>query len=252
MFQAEKETMHIIQWIQDYFREQGDNVIAVIGISGGKDSSIAAALLKEALGKDRVIGVLMPNGEQPDIDDAKRLVDALGIPSVIANIGEVVKSEEALLSRVLDEEELPYAVRTNVPPRIRMANLYGVAAKFNGRVINTCNRSEDYVGYSTKHGDSAGDVAILSEYLVCEVLAIGRVLASKGILPLDLVEKTPSDGLCGKTDEDNFGFTYEMLDRHILTGTCGDPDVDARIQRMHGAGLHKVTPMPACPKGSKE
>ncbi len=204
MFNAKKVTEKCIEWIKDFFEENGPGCNAVIGISGGKDSSVTAALCVEALGRDRVIGVLMPNGEQADIDKALLLVNHLGIKYFIVNIKDAV---DGVINSI--PFELSDQSRINLPPRIRMSTLYAVSQSNNGRVANTCNLSEDWVGYSTRYGDSVGDFSPCSHLTVQEVKAIGRFLG----LPSELVDKVPSDGLCGKTDEDNLGFTYAVLDK---------------------------------------
>lgn len=231
----------IVSWIRSYFAKNGPGCHAVVGISGGKDSSVVAALCVEALGKDRVLGVLMPDMYQNDIGDSLSLVEWLNIRHCTINIGAAVSD---IMARLIDAElEAGEQAQTNLPPRIRMATLYAVAQSLvgGGRVANTCNLSEDYVGYSTKFGDSAGDFSPLSNLLVHEVLQIGHELG----LPVQLVGKTPSDGLCGKTDEDNLGFTYAVLDRYIETGECDDPQVKERIDALHKRNLHKLLPMPA-------
>lgn len=247
-FHAQEDKQKIITFLWNWFTNNGPQAKAVIGISGGKDSSVAAALCVEALGKDRVIGVLMPNGVQSDIDDALCLVKHLGINYRIVNIAAPFKE----MLKALQYTEMPNsnnfyftvtdALLQNLAPRLRMATLYAVAQGIpeGGRVINTCNRSEDYVGYSTKYGDSAGDVAPLAAYTVDEVLAIGEALN----LPSQLVHKAPSDGLCGKTDEDNLGFTYSVLDKYIKTGICKDDNTKAKIDRLHILNKHKLAPMP--------
>ena len=198
MFDAVKVKNDCVNWIREFFCENGPDCNAVLGISGGKDSSIAAALCVEALGKDRVIGVLMPNGEQADIDMSYKLVNHLDIKHYVVNIQDAVRGLKGAIPMELTEQS-----RINMPPRIRMTALYAVSQCCNGRVVNTCNLSEDWVGYSTRYGDSVGDFSPLSRLTVQEVLAIGRILD----LPSELVEKVPADGLCGKTDEDNLGFT---------------------------------------------
>lgn len=232
-FDALKVKNDIVKWIQDWFEKNGKGCNAVIGISGGKDSSAVAALCVEALGKDRVIGVLMPNGEQFDIDVSKALVDFLGIKSYTLNIKDAF---ESIISQVEDMTEISPFTKTNLPPRIRMAALYAVSQSFNGRVANTCNLSEDWVGYSTKYGDSAGDFSPLSRLTVQEVKAVARVCG----LPDEFVEKVPIDGLCGKTDEDNLGFTYAVLDKYIRTGVCEDEDIRKKIDNMHERNLFKL------------
>lgn len=230
----------IVQWIRDYFQKNGPNCSAVVGISGGKDSSIVAALCVEALGKDRVFGVLMPQGEQADIADSRRLVSVLSINHCVINIESPVSS---LLFRLGSKMEISEQAKVNLPARIRMATLYAVAQSLphGGRVANTCNYSEDYVGYSTKFGDSAGDFSPLSDLLVHEVIQIGHELG----LPKELVDKTPSDGLCGKTDEENLGFSYDQLDQYIMRGTSGDQEIDITIKDLYIKSRHKLLPMPA-------
>ena len=235
MFNAEKVKNECVKWIRDFFEENGKGCNAVIGISGGKDSSIVAALCVEALGRERVIGVLMPNGEQADIDMAQLLVDHLNIKHFIINIKDAVDGVKASLPFEPSAQTL-----TNIPPRIRMTTLYAVAQSNNGRVANTCNLSEDWVGYSTRYGDQAGDFSPCSFITVQEMKEIGRLLG----LPDVLVDKVPIDGLCGKTDEDNLGFTYAVLDRYIRTGEIDDPETKELIDRKHKANLFKLSYMP--------
>lgn len=238
----------IIAWIRDYFEKNGKNCKAVIGLSGGKDSSVCAALLVEALGKDRVVGVLMPQGVQHDIAVSRALADYLGIKRYEINIGEVYKSlvNAVVAEGKVSEEQIKSnkVFYSNTPARIRMSVLYGISALVDGRVANTCNRSEDYVGYSTKFGDAAGDFSPLSDLLVCEVKALGYELG----LPSEFIEKTPEDGLSGKSDEDNMGFTYAVLDKYIQTGEIEDKAIKEKIDKMHAANLHKLLPMPSFKK----
>ena len=235
-FNAAEMKDRCVQWIRDWFEVNGKGCNAVVGISGGKDSSVVAALCVEALGKDRVIGVLMPCGVQADIDMARKLVDFLEIKNYEVNIKEALDG----VLNALPDIEISTQSRTNLPPRIRMTVLYAVSQSVNGRVANTCNLSEDWVGYSTRYGDSVGDFSPLSRFTVAEVKAIGRELG----LPADLVDKVPIDGLCGKTDEDNLGFTYAVLDRYIREGICEDEAVKERIDRLHRNNLFKLELMP--------
>ena len=239
MFDAKKVKDACVQWIRDWFEENGPGCNAVLGISGGKDSSVCAALCVEALGKERVIGVTMPNGVQPDIADSIKLINHLGIKRYDINIGAAF---DALMAEVEAKlgESASSQTRINMAPRLRMTAVYAVSQSNNGRVVNTCNLSEDWVGYSTRYGDAAGDFSPLGGLTVQEVKAIGKVLG----LPLDLVDKAPSDGLCGKTDEDNLGFTYAVLDHYIRTGECEDPEVKALIDRKHVANEFKLKPIP--------
>lgn len=235
-----------VNWIRDYFANNKDGK-AIIGISGGKDSTIAAALCVEALGADRVIGVLMPQGKQNDISDSYEVVTRLNLQYHVVNIGSACEelyrflADAVFLSGGMRAVKENTMITTNTPARIRMTTLYAVAALYpNSRVVNTCNASEDYVGYSTKFGDAAGDFSPLGKLTVREVLEIGDELG----LPRHLVHKVPSDGMCGKTDEDNLGFTYNELDDFILgTGRVSEETMN-RIGRLHSATRHKYEPMP--------
>ncbi len=237
-FDVNKTIEQACAWITDFFEKNGKGCNAVLGISGGKDSSVAAALCVKALGKDRVIGVLMPNGEQSDIDCAQKLVNHLGIKNYTVNIKQ---GYDGIVNAIPAELEFSEQARINLAPRLRMSTVYAVSQCCNGRVVNTCNLSEDWVGYSTRYGDSVGDFSPLSHLTVTEVKQIGKQLG----LPLDLVEKVPSDGLSGKTDEDNLGFTYAVLDKYIRTGVCEDEKVKALIDRKHKLNLFKLQLMPS-------
>ena len=238
MFDAKKVKDQCVEWIREFFRNNGPDCNAVVGISGGKDSSIAAALCVEALGKDRVIGVLMPKGQQHDIDMAYLLVNHLGIRHYEVNIQDAV---EGLMNNLPKDMEVTPQTLQNIPPRVRMTTLYAISQSNNGRVVNTCNLSEDWVGYSTRYGDSVGDFSPMSNLTVTEVKEIGRLLG----LPAVLVDKTPIDGLCGKTDEENLGFSYAELDVYIRTGYIADQDKKAIIDRKHKMNLFKLQLMPA-------
>lgn len=232
----------VVQWIRNYFEDNGPECSAVVGISGGKDSTIVAALCVEALGKDRVFGVMMPNGIQSDINDSVKVISALGIPSMKVNISGAYSKLMAAVGAGL-KDGVTEQTKVNLPARLRMATLYAVAQSLpnGGRVANTCNMSEDFVGYSTKFGDSAGDFSPLANLMVHEVKQIGYELP----IPRELVDKTPSDGLCGKTDEDNLGFTYAQLDDYIVNGTCGIMSIDYKIETLHRRNLHKTAMMPS-------
>lgn len=241
MFDAKKVKNEIVEWIRNWFEENGKDCNVVVGISGGKDSSVVAALSVEALGKDRVIGVLMPNHIQDDIEYSHLLCEHLGIKNYTVDVGVAI---DELLNNIhfrATDIEISDQTKTNLPARIRMATLYAISQSVNGRVANTCNLSEDWVGYATKYGDAAGDFSPLSQLTVTEVKAIGRELG----LPSELVDKTPTDGLCGKTDEDNLGFTYAELDAYIRDGIEPNEEVKAKIDLMHEKNLFKLQLMPS-------
>lgn len=252
MFNAKNVTGELIQWIRDWFDKNGPECNAVVGISGGKDSTVVAALCVEALGPDRVIGVMMPNGTQADIRTSYDVADFLNIRSIEVNINDAYSALlGSIFNGVWDVRDVfpTFSVsnqtKVNLPPRIRMATLYAVSQSVNGRVSNNCNLSEDWVGYSTRWGDAAGDFAPLANLTVTEVKAIGYELG----LPEEFIEKTPSDGLCGKTDEDNLGFSYDVLDRYIRTGRIADIDTGHKIDCMHQKNLFKMRPIPSFPYG---
>lgn len=236
-FNAKHATEQCVEWIREWFEKNGKGCNAVLGISGGKDSSVVAALCCKALGNDRVIGVLMPKGEQFDIDYSIDLCKELNIKYYTVNIEEAVNG---IYNAVGDSFEVSNQSRVNLPPRIRMSVVYMVAQSNNGRVANTCNLSEDWVGYSTRYGDSVGDFSPLSCFTVAEVKAIGRELG----LSEKFIVKPPIDGLCGKTDEDNLGFTYETLDKYIREGIEPDAEIKNKIDTMHKNNLFKLEYMP--------
>ena len=238
IFEPEKEIENICTWIKNYFIENGPNSKAVIGISGGKDSTVAAMLLAKTLGSDRVVGVMMPQNNQADIDDAYAVCEHLGIQRYVINIGPTC--DELFAGFVSTKTTLNNQITSNTPARIRMATLYMVASVVGGRVVNTCNWSEDFVGYSTKYGDDAGDFALLKNYAVREVITMGAVLAKEMNVPIELITKTPSDGMCGKTDEDNLGFTYDTLDSLLLDGIVPEYEIYKNIRERHKRNEHKT------------
>lgn len=238
MFNVEKITKDAIGWIQDWFEENGKGCNAIVGISGGKDSSVVAALCAAALGKERVIGILMPNGTQSDIADSKQLVEHLQIKYYIVNIEESYKA--VIASMAESGVEMSEQTKINLAPRLRMTTLYAFSQSMNGRVANTCNLSEDWVGYSTRYGDAAGDFSPLSHLTVQEVIEVGRFLG----LPENLIVKTPSDGLSGMSDEDKLGFTYAVLDKYIRTGICEDEKTKVRIDYLNKLNAFKLKPIP--------
>ena len=248
----EKTKREIVQWIKDWFAKNGPDCNAIIGISGGKDSSVAAALCVEALGKDRVYGILMPNGVQSDLDDSYKICKHLDIPCMTTNIEPIYDAFVKTIiyndanwfngkRNVLVPNRLSDQTKINLPPRIRMTILYAISQSVNGRVVCTDNLSESYIGYSTRWGDNVGDFAPLAYLTSEEVVALGDACG----LPHELTHKTPADGLCGKTDEENFGFTYETLNKYILTGQCEDKEAKEKIDAMHLKNAFKLKPIPA-------
>ncbi len=232
-FDALKVKNDIVQWIRDWFEVNGKGCNAIVAISGGKDSSVVAALCVEALGKERVFGVLLPNGDQFDIDVSYALVEHLGIKHYTINIKDCF---DGLVNQLQANLDIQTQTITNLPPRLRMAATYAVSQSLNGRVANTCNLSEDWVGYATRYGDGAGDFSPLSKLTVQEVKAVGRELG----LPSMFVDKVPIDGLQSKTDEDNLGFTYAVLDRYIRTGEIDDQATKERIDYLHRINQFKL------------
>ena len=241
MFDATKVKNNIIQWITNWFENNGKGCSAVIGISSGKDSTVVAALCAEALGKDRVIGVKMPCGEQSDIEDSNKVIELLGIKSFEINIKNSV--DDIVNQLYKSNIEVTEQAVFNLPARIRMSTLFAVAQCCNGRVSCNCNLSEDYIGYSTFGGDDFGSFAPLRNLTSEEVVAVGDALG----LPYELTHKVPSDGLCGQTDENRFGFTYEVLNKYIRTGVCEDEETKKKIDEMHQKNLFKLQPIPVFP-----
>ena len=252
-FNATKVKNEIVEWIRNWFDKNGKDCNATVGISGGKDSSVVAALCVEALDRDRVFGVMMPNAIQSDISDSYTLVDYLGINFMTVDIGLSVDSLLCGITypkncRGIMGMQVSEQTRINLPPRIRMATLYAVSQSINGRVACTDNLSESFIGYSTRWGDSVGDFCPLANLTSEEVVAIGDALG----LPYELTHKVPSDGLCGKTDEDRFGFTYEVLNKYIRTGVCEDEEIKEKIDEMHQRNLFKQQPIPNFPYRENE
>lgn len=236
MMDIKKVKNDCVQWIKEYFAENGGSSNAIIGISGGKDSSIVAALCVEALGASRVIGVLMPYHKQADIDDAYRICNHLGIRYYEIDVFPAASA----ISQGLRNAHIRPSVQTkiNLTPRIRMATLYAVSQSLNGRVANTCNLSENYIGFSTYYGDSAGDFAPISMLTVTELFALGQELG----LPIDLAEKKPA---CDHgEDEDVIGFSYETLDRYIRTGVCENRAIKDKIDELERKNRFKLNLMP--------
>lgn len=250
-FDAKAEARHIQRWIKNQIAARAPGGKVVLGISGGKDSTIAAALAARAIGPENVLGILMPDGIQSDIDYAKRAVHALDIQSRLVNIQTATESIQTMLLNAKDIDTNKYRAiepsrnaKINTPPRIRTATLYAIAASLDvpGLVCCNSNLSETYIGYTTKGGDNMGDIAPLREYTVSELKAIGDIIG----LPYELVHKKPSDGLSGITDEQKTGIPYDILDKYLRTGVCDDAAILARIQQAHALAEHKVKRIPSC------
>ena len=227
----------LVRWIRDWFEKNGKDCNAIIGLSGGKDSTICAALCVEALGADRVIGVGMPD-ENQGLNHADDIAEYLHIKFLKAPIGGIINGFNTMWY-YFEDDGFKWSNQTiqNIPPRIRMTMLYAIAQTFNGRVSCNCNLSEDYIGYSTLYGDAAGSFAPLSKLTVTDIREIGKVMG----LPDKWVYKVPDDGLPNSCpDEEKFGFTYEVLDYYIETGECDDEAVKAKIDAMHEKNLFKM------------
>ena len=212
----------------------------VIGISGGKDSTVCAALCARALGRENVYGVMMPDGQQKDIDDSARVCEALGIQRRVVNIHQALKAATDQLAPAAAEGEfdIPYSRESdiNVGPRLRMTTLRYIAQSLGARLVGTGNLSEATVGYCTKDGDTSCDFALLGSLTSVEVVQVGLTMDE---LPRDLVEKPPTDGLSGLSDEDRLGIRYRDIHSYIRLGTCGDAETDGKIQRKERANMHK-------------
>lgn len=242
MFDVEKVKEQLIIWIRDWFERNGKGCNAIVGLSGGKDSTCVAALCVEALGKDRVIGVSMPDRNQ-SINDADKIAEFLGIRYICAPIDSMTAGfRETALKLGIEDFAWSKQAEMNIPARIRMTTLYALAQSFNGRVSCNCNLSEDWVGYSTRWGDDAGDFRPISKLTVTEVRALGHSMG----LPGEWVDKTPDDGLPNSSpDEVKLGFTYETLDKYIRGIETPDEATKANIDRRHALNLFKLS-MPEC------
>lgn len=241
-FDAVKTRDALVAAIRDLAEKQDFQKI-VLGISGGKDSTVCAALCARALGKENVYGVMLPDGEQKDISDSQRVCDVLGIRQRTINIGEMHRELRRITDQLGDaaaegEFPIPYDRESdvNVGPRLRMTTLRYIAQALNARLVGTGNLSEITVGYCTKDGDTSSDFALLAALTSVEVVEVGLTLEE---LPRDLVVKTPSDGLSGKSDEERLGVTYRQIHDFIRLGTCGDAETDEKIRRKERAGMHK-------------
>lgn len=238
-------TENLIIWYRKMLATTGGKSI-VIGISGGKDSSVAAALSVKAIGRDKVYGIIMPDEIQSDIVYATGICEHLDISYKIMNIGPMTKAFIEQLKEIpfLDDPDLTPQTRINLPARVRMTALYGIAQSMEGaRVLNTSNLSEDWVGYGTLYGDLTGAFSPLGDLTSEEVIEVGRQLD----VPEKYLVKPPSDGLTGITDEENLGFSYETLNRYIRTGEIEDVRAKERIDRLYRRNRFKFKPIPRFP-----
>ena len=238
----ERMTEKLVEWFQQSLSDAGGNSV-VIGISGGKDSSVAAALSVKALGKERVYGVLLPDGKQTDIEYSYGICKHLDIPHQVVDIKPMTDAFIQQLKTVsfLKNPDLSNQTRVNMPARVRMVTLFGIAQSMEGaRVLNTSNLSEDWVGYGTLYGDLAGAFSPLGDLTSDEVIDLGRHLG----VPEKYLVKDPSDGLTGITDEENLGFSYETLNRYIRTGIIEDREVKEKIDQLHQLNRFKFEPIP--------
>ena len=238
-FDAVLNTNHIIDWLKQKFADYGPEAKAVIGMSGGKDSTIACAFLVQALGADRVIGVIMPDGYMVDEGLAQTICESFGIKHSIIPIDGITSKFYEAYSNCFDNE-INSTILTNTPARIRMSMLYAVAASCHGRVVNTCNRSETEIGWFTKWGDGVGDFSILENYTVSEVIEMGLELYERGVIAdSHWITKIPDDGMCGQSDEEKFGFSYEALDNYLTYGIVPDINAMTKIRTMINNSRHK-------------
>lgn len=237
-FNPEQTAEKLVKWLKDYFDNNGQPINAVVGCSGGKDSTVVLAALTKAIGPDRIYAILMPNGEQADIDDSYKVCEFLGLKPHVCNIQDAYNG---VVGSVSGEFEPTRQMKINLAPVLRMTTLKAISQCVNGRFTCNGNASEAYIGWFTIDGDDRGSVKPLINMTVTEVIQVGEALG----LPDWMIHKTPTDGLCGQTDEDKFGFTYEVLDKYIRTGEIDDLDVKAKIDDMHNKNAFKLKPMPS-------
>ena len=240
-FDAKKVKDELVQWLRDYYNNYGEPINAVVGCSAGKDSSVVLAALVEAIGTDRVYPILMPNGIQSDIEDSYKICDLLGLKPYLCNIEN---GYNGVLESISNEFEPSNQAKINLAPVIRMATLKAISQSVNGRFTCNGNLSETYLGWFTIDGDDRGSIKPLVNLTATEVIAVGKELG----LPDWVINKTPADGLCGKTDEEKFGFAYKVLDTYIRTGAINDEHTKIKIDEMHRKNIFKIEPIPSfCP-----
>lgn len=241
-FDPEAVRDRLVELIRETAAAQGFSRV-VVGVSGGKDSTVTAALCARALGKENVYGVMLPDGEQKDISDSRAVCGALGIRQRTVNIGAIhqaLKSATDQNGNTAGDGEFSVPVSRasdiNVGPRLRMTVLRYIAQALNARLAGTGNLSEATTGYCTKDGDTSCDFAVLGKLTSIEVVQVGLTMPE---LPAELVQKTPSDGLSGKSDEENMGLRYADIHRYLREGSCGEPQTDEKIRKREAANMHK-------------
>lgn len=241
-FDAETVRDRLVELIRETAATQGFSRV-VVGVSGGKDSTVTAALCARALGKGNVYGVMLPDGEQKDISDSRAVCEALGIRQRTVNIDAIHQALKAVTDQNGNTEgdgefsvPVSRASDINVGPRLRMTVLRYIAQALDARLAGTGNLSEVTTGYCTKDGDTSCDFAVLGKLTSVEVVQVGLTMPE---LPGELVQKTPSDGLSGKSDEENMGLKYADIHRYLREGSCGDPQTDEKIRKREAANMHK-------------
>ncbi len=240
-FDAEKVRDKLIEEI----RNTGFKKV-ILGISGGKDSSVAAALCARALGPENVYGIMLPDGVQKDLSDSQRICEALKINARTVNIGPIHTALNAqsindttrddIFPDGTNESKMEHESDINVGPRLRMTVLRYLGQSIGALVCGTGNLSESVVGYCTKDGDTSCDFNPLGALTSIEVVEVGKTMEE---LPRELVEKTPSDGLSGMSDEEKLGIKYTDIHKYIRLGTSGNEEIDKKITEKYNASFHK-------------